>query len=249
MDADLWLFLLAGIAGGAVNAAAGGAKLFVFPLLMAAGLPPLMANATGTVALWPAQFTATLAYRRHLKDFRPLALRLLPALFGAFAGACALILSSERFFEAMIPFVLVLAVLAIALGNRTAVFLRQVVPAERMAGLSLVLMFAAGFYGGFFGAGLGFLIVAILLVTEAHPINRANAEKNLVAFSINTTAVAPLALSRLVDWRAAAGVIAGGLVGGYLGAVVARSLPETLLRIGVAAMGCFLTLAFLYANG
>lgn len=249
MQESVWLLLLAGFAGGAVNAAAGGAKLFVFPLLLAAGLPPLMANATGTVALWPAQFTASLAYRSELGHLRPLIVRALPALLGAAIGAVALIFSSEAVFRAVIPFVLAVAVTAIAFGNRTAAFVARIVPADRMTRVSGALLFAAGFYGGYFGAGLGFLIVAILFAAGSMAINRANAEKNLLAFAINSTAVLPLSFSGLVDWRAAVGVIAGGVLGGYAGGTLARRLPERPMRLAIAFLGLVLTAAFLITSG
>lgn len=244
---DLALFALAGLLGGAVNALAGGAKLFVFPMLLASGLPPIVANATATIALWPAQAPAAWAYRRRLgRDARALAGRLLPALAGAVCGALALIVSSEAAFVAIVPFFLVAAVVTVALGNRVGMLAARYLPRRRMAAVSGVLMFVAGFYGGYFGAGLGFLLVAALLAAGLPGIQDANAEKNLLAFLINTAAAVPLLLSGLVDGVAAAGVIVGGVAGGYLGARFAQLLPELTMRIVIAGLGFVLTMAFLF---
>ncbi len=247
MTSDLGLFFAAGLIGGIVNAAAGGAKLFVFPMLLAAGLPPLAANATGTVAIWPAQLPAAWVYRKELiGGARELLRRMLPALAGGLAGAGALIFSSETAFMSFIPFLLVLAVIAIMLGPRLANLMHRAFPRGRLQTVAGLLLFGCGFYGGYFGAGLGFMLLAVLSVAGAVPLHRANAEKNLFAFCLNTVAVVPLSLSGLVDWEAGAGVLAGGLVGGYAGARMTRKLPEEPMRIGVAAVGVVLTASFLF---
>lgn len=246
MPHDYWLFLAAGLVGGTVNAAAGGAKLFVFPLLLATGLPPIVANASSTVALWPAQLPAAWVYRRELDgDARTFVLRAMPALVGALLGAVALVVLPERVFVAVVPALLIVSVGSIVLGPRAAGLVRRLVPAERLQGLTGWLLFAAGLYGGYFGAGLGFVLLAVLAVARSQGLQRANASKVLLAFCINTVAVVPLALSGVVDWTAATGVLAGGLAGGYLGARVARRLPEGMLRWTVATFGVVLTWSFL----
>lgn len=246
MSFDVLLFVLAGFVGGIVNAAAGGAKLFVFPLLLASGLPPLVANATATVALWPSQAPAIFVYRDQLRDDIGRTLRrLLPALAGSLAGALTLVHSSDDAFTAAIPVVLAIAVAAILIGPRAGDWMQRVIPARRLHASSAVLLFGTGFYGGFFGAGLGFMLIAILTVGGIVELQRANAFKNFFAFSINTTAVLPFALSGLVDWLAALGVLLGGLAGGYAGAHVSRCLPEHWLRWCVAILGVILTASFL----
>ena len=246
MPSELWLFVAAGVAGGVVNAAAGGAKLFVFPLLLASGLPPLVANATGSVALWPSQAPAAWVYRDVLlDDARGLLRRMLPGLLGAVLGAIALVFSSERAFTATIPLLLAISVGAILLGPRLADVLRRAVSPERLRTLVDLLIFATGFYGGYFGAGIGFMLLAVLGVAGVADLQRANAVKILFVFCINSGAVVPLALSGLVDWLAAIGVLLGGLLGGYLGARVARRLPERPMRWAVAVLGVVLTASFL----
>jgi uncharacterized membrane protein YfcA len=242
MSAELWLFLLAGFIGGAVNAAAGGAKLFIFPMLLASGLPPVVANATSTVALWPAQIPAAWVYRRELlDDVKGLLQRLLPALCGALLGALTLVFSSEQDFVAVIPLLLLIAVGAILLGPRATQRLHRAIPSQQLPLLTHALFFVTGFYGAYFGAGLGFMLLAILSLSGMTDIQRANATKLVFAFCINTTAVIPFALSGIVNWVSALFVLIGGLAGGYLGARITRHLPAWLLRSVVVATGLMLT--------
>lgn len=244
---ELLLFFFAGIVGGIVNAAAGGAKLFVFPMLLATGMPPLMANATGAVAMWPAQIAAVWVNRKGLFD-NPGALfrQMLPALVGGFAGAVALIFSSEEAFLAVIPALLLLSVVAILMGKRLAPLMERAFPGGRLQKATHVLMFAVGFYGGYFGAGLGFMLIAVLSVAGGLTMQAANTRKNLVAFFIYSVAVVPLSVSGLVDWGAAGTVLVGGLIGGYVGGVVTKHLPDTPMRIAVAGIGLVLVVSYLF---
>ncbi|WP_099826257.1 sulfite exporter TauE/SafE family protein [Oceaniglobus indicus] len=245
--AELVLFFVAGIVGGIVNAAAGGAKLFVFPMLLAAGLPPLAANATGAVAMWPAQIAAVWVNRKGMfSDPRALVRQMAPALVGAFFGAIALIFSSEKAFLAVIPLLLLLAVGAIVLGRQLTVLMQRAFPGGRLQKASDVLMFAVGFYGGYFGAGLGFMLIAVLSVAGGLTLQRANGMKNLIAFFIYSVAVVPLSLSGLVDWRAAGTVLIGGLIGGFLGGHLIQYVPEKPMRYGIAGLGLVLVISFLF---
>lgn len=246
MTTSILLFLAAGLIGGLVNAAAGGAKLFVFPLLLATGLTPIAANVTQGVALWPAQLPAVWVYRRELmEDLSGLIRQMLPALVGALLGAILMINSSDDVFLKAVPALLVVAVIAIVLGPRTTEFMRWLIPEERMKAATAVLLALFGFYGGFFGAGLGFMLLAVLSASSGAGISHVNGAKNLIAGSIQTVAVVPMMLSGLVDWLAALCVLIGGLVGGYAGAHITRRVPEKHLRIGVAGLGLVLTLSFI----
>jgi len=246
MTEQLTILVLAGFIGGIVNAVAGGAKLFVFPLLLATGLSPVAANVTGTVAIWPAQIPALFVYRSQLrKEIRANMPSILTAAAGGIAGAITLIISGEKIFVAVVPFLLIVATATIGLGNHA----RKLVP----VGLhlnpnhpgSLLLLFSAAFYGGFFGAGLGFMLLAVFTLTVSDDAHRSNAEKNLYSVLINTAAAAPLMLSGLVDWLSAGLVLVGGLAGGYTGARVAIKLPKPLVRWVIVVFGIGLTLSFL----
>ena len=248
MTAEILLFLAAGFVGGIVNAAAGGAKLFVFPMLLAAGIPPVAANATGTVAVWPAQLPAAWVYRRELLARpREIGRRMLPVLAGGLLGALLLIRSSEQAFLSVIPVLLAIAALSILLGKRLSVWMRRAFPGDRLKAATGILLFFVGLYGGFFGAGLGFMLLAVLSASDDGNLGTANAEKNLIAFTMNCLVVVPLALSGLVHWLAALNVLAGGLLGGYLGARITRRMPEGPMRVVVATLGLVLTLSFLFS--
>jgi uncharacterized membrane protein YfcA len=242
-----WLiYLLAGIAGGAVNASAGGAKLFVFPLLLASGLSPLAANVTAAVALWPAQLPAVWVWRKTLlADARRLARQAVPAVTGGLLGALLLIGFPDDAFVAAIPFLLAIAVAAIVLGPQLAVLLQRALPPRQLAAMTGALLFLTGVYAGYFGAGMGFMLIAVLTAASGLAIQEANAAKNLMAVAISTTAVVPLMLSGLVDWPAALLVLAGGLAGGWLGGHLTRIIPGRVMRIGVAVIGVALTASFL----
>jgi len=243
---ELLLFFAAGLLGGIVNAAAGGAKLFVFPMLLAAGLPPLAANATGAVALWPAQIAAIWVHRVGLFDTPgALARQMAPALAGGLLGALALIFSSDSAFLAVIPLLLLIAVGSILLGRRLTTLMQRAFPGGRLAKATAVLMFAVGFYGGYFGAGMGFMLLAVLSVAGGLSLQKANTLKNLAAFLISSVAVVPLSLSGLVVWPAVAPVLVGGLIGGWIGGHLTKHLPETPMRIAVAVIGLVLVVSFL----
>ncbi len=250
MTAQILLFLAAGFLGGAVNGAAGGAKLFVFPLLLASGLPPVAANVTQSVALWPAQLAAAWVYRRGLlADIGRLARQMIPALGGSLAGALIMVNSSDEAFVAVIPILLALAVVAIVAGSRTADLMRWAFPGTRLRAATAFLLAGIGFYGGYFGAGMGFMLLAVLSAADNVGIRDANGAKNVFAFAIQSVAVMPMLLSGLVDWLAALCVLAGGLFGGYFGAKLIRGLPDTVVRIAVAVLGVVLTASFLLSRG
>lgn len=246
MTVEIWVFLAAGLVGGAVNAAAGGAKLFVFPVLLATGLPPIAANVTQGVALWPAQLPAIWVYRRELlADAHRLLLQMLPALIGALLGSVVMVNASDDTFIRIVPALLAISVVAIVLGPRTTQVMRWAFPGKRLQAATGVLLALIGFYGGFFGAGMGFMLLAALSASAGTGIAQVNGAKNLFAAAIQSVAVVPMMLSGLVDWVAAICVLAGGLAGGYLGARAVRRLPEQLVRIGVAGLGVILTISFL----
>jgi uncharacterized protein len=208
---DWMIYLLAGVAGGAVNASAGGAKLFVFPLLLASGLSPLAANVTAAVGLWPAQLPAVWVWRKTLlADTRRLARQAIPAVSGGFLGALLLVIFSDDTFVAAIPFLLGIAVAAIVLGPQLAALLQRALPPRRLAAMTGGLLFLTGVYAGYFGAGMGFMLIAVLTAASGLAIDEANAAKNLMSVAISTTAAVPLMLSGLVDWPAALLVLAGG---------------------------------------
>jgi len=150
------------------------------------------------------------------------------------------IFSSDAGFLAVIPVLLVIWVGAILLGRRLTTLMQRAFPGGQLQKATSVLMFAVGVYGGYFGAGMGFMLIAVLSVAGGLNLQKANTMKNLTAFLIASVAVVPLSVSGLVVWGAAVPVLLGGLVGGRIGGHLSKHLPEGPMRIGVAVVGLVL---------
>jgi uncharacterized membrane protein YfcA len=242
------LLALAGAAGGVTNALAGGATFFTFPAMLAVGLPPVVANASNAVALWPASVVATLAQTREIASAR----RLLPpllaaALAGAGAGATLLLNTSDRTFLALVPFLLLAATLLFALSPRLLPYVRARRPSQVTFGpRRLTLMALCAVYGGYFGAGMGIMMMAGLSLSGVDDVRVANALKNLLAGVINGVAVVIFVAAGVVAWPETLVMLAGAVVGGALGGRLAGVIPAGALRIGVIAVGTFLTVWYFW---
>lgn len=242
---DLSFLVLAGMIGGVVNVMAGGAKLFVFPMLLAAGLPPLVANATATVGLWPAQLPGVWIFRKSLTEDRQG--HILDAIItatGAVVGAMLLYALGEAVFLPMVPAFLVVAVIAILFGDQLSKLGLHMAGRNRAAARAMFLL--TGIYAGYFGAGYGFLIVAAVFLAGEHSVHLATARKNFISLGANTAAAIPLSLTGLVAWDAAVAALIGGLVGGAIGGRVMVYLPQKPLKWTVAGLGAVLVIRFLF---
>jgi hypothetical protein len=155
--------------------------------------------------------------------------------------------SGNEVFARIVPLLLCIAVVAIVLGPKTTDLMRWAFPGERLRAATTVLLTLIGIYGGFFGAGMGFMLLAVLSASTGQGLGRVNGAKNLFAAAIQSAAVIPMMLSGFTDWLAAGCVLVGGLVGGYFGASITRHLPEKPLRVGVAVLGLVLTFSFLFS--
>ena len=230
----------AGVAAGAVNAVAGGGSLISFPALLGAGLPPLTANATNIVAVLPGYVGGVAAYRGELEGQGGRARRLgAVSAVGAAAGAVLLLVTPARFFKAVVPF-LVLA--ACALLAAQPVF-RPHPGGEDRRGLAPAT-FGAAVYGGYFGAALGVMLLAVLGAMTGEDLQRANALKALLSLVIAVVAAVLLGVFGPVDWAAAGIVAVGSLVGGRVGGALARRLDPAVLRWAVVAIGVALAITF-----
>lgn len=238
------LLALAGLAGGMVNVAAGGAKLFVYPLLLSLGLPPLAANATGTVAMWPSTLPGAFAPKGSEAKLDNGGLKIdIPIVgVGGIVGVLLLIGLGEGVFVAVVPFLLVLALLVIAFGDRIKTMAEKVQTGGKT--LRRVLLFVCGIYSGYFGAGLGFFLMASMLVSGTSHLHSAVRQKNLFAAIGNTAAVAVLAFSGLVSWLAAAILFVFALLGASIGAVIIPKIPALWLRSFILVMGTILVARF-----
>jgi hypothetical protein len=244
------LFAAAGSAS-AINAVAGGGSLVSFPALLAVGLPPVSANVTNSVGLWPGYIGGSWRYRPELASQRShLRLLALPSVLGALAGAWILLHTPEQVFEALVPLLILAACLVMALQDRLAAWVarhRSAQGAESGMGRSLLwaVTFLLGVYGAYFGAALGIMLLATLGVLLPDHIQRSNALKGLLSLVINAVAVLCFALLGPVVWPAAAVMAVGSVAGGWLGVGLARRLGQRWLRRAVIGYGAFVALVLI----
>ncbi len=236
--------------GAAANSVAGGGTLLTFPALVALGVPPISANATSTVALWPGSLSSMLGYRRELSGARSWAVRFaIPSLLGGIVGAILLTVTSEQRFAALVPWLVLGATLLFAVQKpvvRWLVSRARSAPVERQAadgslmpptaGL-LVAQFFVAIYGGYFGAGAGIVMLAALGFMGLTNIHQMNGLKNWGGVVFNGVAALLFVVSGLVNWPIALAMAAGSTVGGYATAGIARRAPQAVIRGLVAAIG------------
>lgn len=246
MDAGTAALLAgAGFGAGAVNAVAGGGSLISFPALLAAGYPSVTANVTNSIALLPGYLGGSLAYREELSVQRERVRRLAPtSAAGAAAGAALLLVSPASLFAAIVPWLILLACALLALQPRAAAIARRSHRACSPAALHGAL-FATTLYGGYFGAGLGIMLLALLGALLPDDLQRLNALKGVQSLLVAIVSAVGFALFGPIAWLAALVVAAGAMLGGVAGVRVARRLPATLLRAVVVAYGVGVAIALL----
>jgi uncharacterized membrane protein YfcA len=237
----LLLIFAAAFAAGLVNALAGGGTLITFPVLTLLGIPPVVANVTNTVALCPGYLGATLAQRSLLAGQKRRLWWYLPAgALGGLAGALLLLHTGERLFTAAVPWLILLAALLLAIGEplKKALARKQAdaasAKAEALAGIPVGL---AAVYGGYFGAGLSVIVLAVLGITLRDSLTRLNALKQGIAFATNVAAAVVFLFSGQVLWLAAAVMAAAALLGGAAGGKLAGRLNPNVLRWVVVIIG------------
>lgn len=237
---DAVLLAVAGFAAGSVNAVAGGGSLLSFPALVASGLPPLSANVTNTVSLWPGYLGSVAAYRVEVRAQRERAVALgAAAVAGAVAGSAILLTAPDDVFEAIVPVLILAACALLAAQPRVAAHIaRRTAAGGRARNVDLhVATFAAGTYGAYFGGGLGVILLAVLGIFLADHLQRLNGLKSALSLVVNTVALAIFAVLAPVAWLSVAVVAPASLVGGYVGAGFARRLGVTALRWTVITFG------------
>ncbi len=234
------LLVGAALLAGAQNALAGGGSFVTFPALLLFGMGARAANVTSTIALFPGQVTTGFAGRHHVAGAEGLRVRTLVgiSLAGGIAGALLLLATPESFFERLVPFLVLFATAVFAWGSftrRTGGTVRHLPPAGAAAAQAAIAI-----YGGYFGGGIGMLMLAALTLAGL-PVRAAAATKNVLAAVMNASAVAVFAVSRDVHWPAAAAVAVGAIIGGQVGAWLMLRISERVLRKAVVANGLVLT--------
>lgn len=247
---EIALLFLAGFASGAINAVAGGGTFVSFGALTLIGVPPISANATSSIAQFPGYVTSTLAYWRDIKRMWRGALVLaLVSVLGSTLGALILLSLDNPQFEAMVPWLLLAATGLFAAGPWLKPKARHAEEATRGKGLAGPLaQFVTAIYGGFFGAGMGIMMLATLGLTQGGDYHRLNALKNMLATVIAIVAIVIFVGGGVVDWPGALAMIPGVALGGYAGVWIAKRLPQVYVRSFVIVVGLALA-AYYFAKG
>lgn len=242
---EIALLVLAGVTAGAINAVAGGGTFICFGALTLLGLPPITANATSSIAQFPGYITSAFAYRAELKTLWG---RLLPlaavTLVGGLVGALVLLLLDNDQFGALVPWLLIAATALFAFGPRlTRAMRRRAIRVPRPLGL--FVQFVVAIYGGFFGGGMGIMMLASLGLTEgSEDFHRLNAMKTLLAVVTAAVTLVVFSGGGIVSWPEGATMLAAVAAGGWAGVAAARRLPQVLVRIFVVCVGLLLTVYY-----
>ena len=240
---DIALLLSAAFVAGALNAVAGGGSFLTLPALVFVGVPPVVANATGTVALLPGYAAGAWGFREDTAPPPGLSMRLLVALslIGGAAGAALLLVTSNEMFAIIVPWLLLVATILFAFGPQLRELLAGGKPSTAKATAGVL---AVAVYGGYFNGGLGILLLALFGLLGQTQLNAMNGLKNLVSTLLTAIAVAVYAYGGVVNWRYALLMMLAATAGGYLGARVARRIPAQWLRWGIVATGLVMTAIF-----
>jgi uncharacterized protein len=248
MDHLIYILLfLTGIVGGAINAVAGGATLFTFPAMILAGLPPIVANASSSVALTPGHLFAVVAERKHLPaPTLSFWLSIGIAVVGGITGAYLLFITTEKLFARIVPLLIGLATLIFAFGKPLQDYFKGTSSVRDTPSVRTSLMFPVSVYGGYFGAGMGVVLLAAFSLTSGWHFRTANAMKNLLGVCANWAAIAMFLYTSLINWPATLTMLAGASVGGWLGVKVLAHLPSPVIRYIVITMGTLMTVSYIW---
>jgi uncharacterized protein len=243
----IFLFFAA-VLGGVLNAVAGGGSFVAFPALLFTGMPPIPANATNTLALWTGVTASTGAYRHRLDMPKRILLPLLVAsLLGGILGAFLLLRTSAHTFLRLLPWLMLAATLLFIFGKRLAGRRQPTVTHDAtnstIAMVSIIELFV-GIYGGYFGGGMGIVILAMLAAAGMTDVHSMNALKSILSSATNGIAVIAFIVARAVYWPQAGVMIVGALLGGYFGAHYALRLPAAWIRWFVILVGTGMTAYF-----
>ena len=233
---DVWIVAGAGLLGGAMNAIAGGGSFVTLPALVAAGVPSLSANATSTVALVPSALATAFAYRRDFQGFEGVSLRTMAivSVVGGVLGAVLLLITSQRVFDDLFPFLLLFGVAVFAFGRKLGEALRRRIAVHPRA--LPVAQFFLGVYGGYFGGAVGVMMLATWSVLTTATINTMQASRHLLNASMNATASILFVVGGLVWWPQMAVMLVASTVGGYLTGHYGRRLDPARARLVITAL-------------
>ena len=254
--------------GGAMNSVAGGGSFITLPALLYAGVTPVSANATSTFAMWPASLSSAVAYRREISQARAWTVRLgFISLVGGLLGGLLLVRTSDESFVRLLPWLLLLATLTFTFGGHVAAWTRRrsaartgqssadaartdadareaARSAERPPVWMLPMQLAIATYGGYFGGGMGIMMMAGMAIAGMTDIHEMNGLKTVLAIAINGVALATFIATGSIAWAPGLVMVAGGVTGGYLGAATARKVSAAQVRWLVIAIAWGMTIYF-----
>ncbi|MBV2180004.1 sulfite exporter TauE/SafE family protein [Castellaniella sp. MT123] len=234
----------AGVLAGAMNALAGGGSFVSLPALIAAGVPPVLANTSSTVALYPGSMASAWAYRDSLGGVGdvPLKKLFLVTLLGGSIGALLLLFTSSRAFDFVLPWLLLVAMLALAFGRQGGEWVRAHCRVRPF--VVMILQFGLGIYGGYFGGAVGIMMVAVWGLLGSHDLKRMAGPRVMMVTVANTMAVVIFIVAGAVQWRAAVVMLLTASLGGYLGALLGKRIPAPIIRFGTLTLTLFITITF-----
>ena len=241
----------AGMAAGAVNAVIGSGSLITFPTLLAVGFPPITANVSNNIGLVPGAMSGAFGYRRELEGqatrVRTLAVA---SATGGLTGAVLLLRLPSQVFASLVPVLVLLACLLLALQPQLSrwVASRRAEDARDVGWVPMAIVFAAGIYGGYFGAAQGIILLATLAVFVPDHLHRSNAVKNVLAGTVNGVAAVFFILFADVDWTVVVLIALGSVVGATLGARYGRRIPSTILRVAIIVLGVLVATKLIVAQ-
>ena len=241
---DIFLLSGAAVLGSALNAVAGGGSFFTFPALIFSGVPILNANATSTVALWPGAVSSAYTYRSKLQVKRQLLiLFIVISVAGSICGTLLLLVTPPDLLKKLLPYLMLSATLLLLFKNRIAN--NSWVPAAASnAPLVLALQFIIGLYGGYFGGGMGILMLAAFHLMGFADLQQMNALKSFLGAFINGIAVIIFIGAGTIYWYEAMVMVMAAVLGGFLGAYLGTKVSSKILHLFIIAVGSFFTIYF-----
>jgi uncharacterized protein len=245
---DSFIIVLGGFAAGFVNAIAGGGTLISFPILTAVGIPVVSANITSTVSLSPGYLSATFAQLKDLKGQKKRLLYIFPfAIVGGILGGFLLLKSGDKLFRSVVPFLILAASCLLAIQVPLKKWLDNIKKKEKAIYVSfwtLIAIFFAAIYGGYFGAGLSVIVMAVLALSINENLVKLNALKQAVGFSVNISTAIFFLFSGKVVWFAVVIMAIGAILGGWVGGKVASRVNPTVLRYFIVFLGLVISVVY-----
>jgi uncharacterized protein len=240
------ILALAGLLAGTMNAVAGGGSFVSFPVMVFVGLPPIAANATSTVALFPGTIASTWAYREDMRGIAGIRLRVLVpiSLLGGGVGAILLLVTPGAAFDMVIPWLLLLATLTFAGGRKLGDWLQRRVRIGRPT--FLIIQFLLSIYGGYFGGAVGLMMMAVWTLIDSSELKAMAPTRTALVSAANGAAVICFAAAGAIRWTEMATMMVSAIAGGYFGARFARHLPPPVLRWFVVALSAAVTIGFFW---